>query len=63
MEIDVEKLRSHLRDYYGTAVFAGMPIAALDMFKVDRCSAEDLLRIAQKEKIDLSQFAVGRRSL
>lgn len=59
MTIDVDKLRSYLIDYYGTAAFSGMPMALVDLSKVQSCSVEDLVQIALKERVDLSQFAVA----
>ena len=60
MEIDIEKLRNHLLDYYGTAIYSGMPMACINVAKVEACSVEELLRIAQKERIDLSEFTVNK---
>ena len=58
MTIDVDKLRSYLMDYYGTAAFSGMPMALVDLSKAQSCSAEELVQIACKEGVDLAQFAV-----
>lgn len=58
MTIDVDALRDYLRDYYGTAIFAGMPVAMIDVAKVERASAEELIKIALKEHVDLTKFSV-----
>jgi len=56
--IDIEALRDYMRDYYGTAIFAGMPAAVIDVTKVERASAEELVAIAIKEHVDLTKFSV-----
>ena len=58
MTIDIDALRDYLKDYYGTAIFAGMPAAIIDVSKVERASPEELVRIAMKENVDLSMFTV-----
>ncbi len=57
MTIDINKLREYMEDYYGSAIFAGMPAAIIDVTKVQRASPEELVKIAQKEHIALSKFA------
>lgn len=37
-EYDYEKLRSDLKDYYGTAMFVGFGAAMMDMSKIDKAS-------------------------
>ena len=58
MMINVDKLRNYLMDYYGTATFSGLPMAVIDLAKVQSCPAETLVQIALKEGVDLSNFAV-----
>ncbi len=60
MTVDVDKLRAYMIDYYGTAAFSGMPVAILDASKVQLMSAEELVHLAMKEKIDLTKFAVEK---
>ena len=57
MKINVNELRESMENYYGTAVFSGMPMAAVDLFRVQSASDDELIRIAQKEGVDLSRFA------
>lgn len=56
MMVDIEKLRSYLIDYYGTAIFSGMPAAFVDLSRVERADADELIQIAQREHIDLYRF-------
>ena len=46
MEYDVEQLRNRLKDYYGTAMFNGFPMAVIDLGKVDRMSDEEVIELA-----------------
>lgn len=57
MNIDVEKLRDYLENYYGTAVFSGFQLAIIDLEKVRHASESELIRIAERERIDLLDFA------
>lgn len=55
-KINYEKLRNDLKDYYGTAMFAGFGAAMMDVSKVDNASDEELLSIADKEGLNLSKY-------
>lgn len=59
MTIDVDALREYLRDYYGTAVFAGFGPALLDLAELDGMSGQELCRLAEGLGVDLRRFAVG----
>ncbi|MBQ9001632.1 MAG: hypothetical protein IJ087_07255 [Eggerthellaceae bacterium] len=56
--IDVDKLRDHLEDYCGTAMFSGFPAALLDLADVHNASGLELCRTAERLGIDLDQFAI-----
>lgn len=51
-----DKLRGDLRDYYGTAMFNGNPMAMMELEEVERASNADLERIARNNGFDLSQY-------
>ena len=36
MQFDIERLREDLKDYYGTAMFNGFPMAMMEVDKVSR---------------------------
>ena len=59
IEINVDELRRYLMDYYGTAAFSGLPMAMVDLSRVQSASPEEVVRIALKENVDLSRFAVN----
>ena len=55
-DFDYDSLRHDLMDYYGTAMCSGLPMAVIDLGKVERASEQELLRIAQKEHFNLDQY-------
>ena len=52
-EIDISRLRRDMKDYYGTAMFNGFPIAVMDLSKVERMSDRELVELAQKNGVGL----------
>ena len=54
--IDFEKLRNDLKDYYGTAIFNGLPMAMVNVNQVERASNQELIDVARKLKIDLERY-------
>lgn len=56
MNIDVEKLRKDLMDYYGTAAVNGFPLAFMDVARVEKASAEELIGIAEDIGYDLRKY-------
>ena len=56
--IDVDRLRSDLMDYYGTAMVGGFPMAALDLAKIERASDSEIVRIAEKNGFNLRKYIV-----
>lgn len=62
VEIDIEKLRSDLMDYFGTAT-CFFPVATMDLIKVQNATAEELINIALKNNIDLSKYIVNGNTL
>lgn len=56
MEIDVDKLRSYLLDYCGTASASGFPAAILDTADVSNMSGYELCEKAEDLGIDLRRF-------
>lgn len=57
-EIDVNRLRRDMKDYYGTAMFNGFPMAVMDLSKVERLSDRELVELAQKNGVDLKKYIV-----
>lgn len=60
MEIDIERLRDDLIDYFGTASFYNK-MAMIDLIKVKEASDEELIQIAQKNGFDLKKYIIQRK--
>ena len=50
-EYDAEELREKLKDYYGTAMVSGNPMAVIDLARIENMNAEEIQREAQKNHI------------
>ena len=58
MNINIEKLREDLIDYYGTAMQNGFPMAAIEISKIEKASAEELIKIAEKNRINFKKYII-----
>ena len=56
MDIDYEKLRSDLIDYYGTALSLGFGMAIIELSKLENASNKELVEIAKKNGFDLIEY-------
>lgn len=56
--IDVDMLRDYMRDYLGTAMMGGFPVAILDLADVDSMSGEELCKTAEDNGVDLHDFVI-----
>lgn len=54
--INVDALREYMRDYYGTAMFSGFPVALLDLSDIDSMDPYELCEKAEEMGIDLTRF-------
>ena len=60
MDIDFDRLREDLTDYFGTAM--GMfPMAVMDVSSVERASEGELIKIAKENGFDLRKYEEERR--
>ena len=50
-EEKIEELREKLRDYYGTAMVSGMPMAVVDLAKLENMDDDEILEEAKKNHI------------
>lgn len=50
-EYDAEELREKLKEYYGTAMVSGNPMAVIDLARIENMNAEEVQREAQKNHI------------
>ena len=55
MNIDFDKLREDLIDYYGTAIGIS-PIAVMNVVEVETASDKELIRLATQNGFNLSDY-------
>ncbi len=55
-DIDIEKLRKDLIDYFTSAMFMVSQIALIDLTEVEDANSEKVVRIALENKFDLTQY-------
>ena len=56
MDIDIPRLRDDLEDYYGTAMFSGMPMAVIELSQAETASPQELVDMAQRAGFDLGRY-------
>lgn len=54
--IDIERLKEEIIDYYGTAMNNGFNMAIVDIEKVERASDEEIIKIARKIGINIEKY-------
>lgn len=55
-EIDIEKIRKYLIDYYGTAMLNASPAAMMDLIEVENATDELVLKLVLDNKLNLDKF-------
>ena len=58
MNIDFERLRQDLIDYFGTAMTMGFGAAIIDLSNIENASNEELINIANQNGFDLNKYVV-----
>lgn len=58
IDVDVNQLRESLLDRAGSAASVGFPAAMLDVMDIEDESPQELLARAEREGLDLRDFAV-----
>ena len=58
-DIDIEKLRNDLIDYYTSAMFFASPVALVDLTMVQHASDEELVRIAISNHFNILNYVKG----
>lgn len=59
MEINVEKLRNDLIDYFGTALFNGNSMVIVDLSKIEQANDYELIEIAIQNGFNLNNYSSG----
>lgn len=55
MNIDYEKLREDLMDYFGSAMGL-FPVAVMDVIRIENASNDELVQIARENGFDLNNY-------
>ena len=55
MNIDYDRLRDDLKDYFGSAIGI-MPVFIMDVIRVENASEDELLQIARENGFDISKY-------
>lgn len=58
MNIDYERLRNDLIDYFGSAMVTVFPAAMLDIDRVERANNDELIQIALQNGFNLNDYEV-----
>ena len=58
MEIDIERLKEDLMNYFGSATEV-FPIAIMDLGKVEKATPLELIEIARENKFDLNNYVIS----
>ena len=59
-EIDINKLKQDLKDYYEAAYFTlGYGAALIDSFDLDNLSDEEIISKAAENGVDLEQYIIN----
>lgn len=58
--INILKLKKDLMDYFGTAVFNGMPNAVIELSKINNASDSQIINLALNIGFDLSEYEEGK---
>ena len=60
-EIDINKLKQDLKDYYEAAYFTlGYGAALMDSFDLDNLSDEEIINKAAENDVDLEQYIINK---
>ena len=54
--MNYQRLREAVRDYYGTAINSGLPMAMMKLVDIERASDKELIRLAEQAGFDLSDY-------
>ena len=63
IEIDYEKLRNDLVDYYGTFMVALFPAAVFELERIQKANYDELLVISKENNFDLDDYELKGKSL
>lgn len=56
--MDYKKLKKDIKDYYGTAMFSGFPMAMMNLSDIEKMTNEELIREAKKIGLKLGKYKI-----
>jgi len=56
IDINIEKLRKDLIDYFGTAMYTSSPLAIMNLTEVENANSDKLISLAIKNNFDLNNY-------
>ena len=62
-DIDIERLRKDLYDFFATAYFNVSPVAVMDIIKIEYASDMEIINIAIKNGFDLGNYLKNNKRL
>ena len=62
MNIDIEKLKEDLIDYFGTAMYNASPLAMIELLKIEKASNQEIIGIALDNNFDLNEYVINTKS-
>ena len=62
MNINIEKLKEDLMNYFGTAMFSVSPLAMIELSKIEKASNQEIIKIAIDNKFDLNEYVINTKS-
>ena len=54
--INIDRLRRELIDYYTAAMFIVSPIAMVDLTRIENANGEEIIRLAIKNGFDIDDY-------
>ena len=58
MEIDVDRLRDDLKEYFTGAYFCASPVALVDLIEVESMTDDKIIQIALQNGFDLDDYTI-----
>ena len=55
-DINLEKLKRDLMDYYGTASYSGYQMAMMEVIDIEKASPDELVKLAISAGFDISSY-------
>lgn len=61
--INIEKLRNDLIDYFTSAIFIVSPVAMMDIQEIEAMNDMEIIKMARDNKFDLSDYIDNNKML